>query len=91
MSQGIAILGSTGSIGQNALRVIEGLGPDYRVVGLSAHSRIELLAEQTRRYRPRFIAVTNGDYAGRLRALLNGCDTDIFVGPDGLTELAQSG
>ncbi len=90
VSQGIAILGSTGSIGQNALRVIEGLGPDYRVVGLSAHSSIELLAEQTRRYRPRFVAVTDGDYAGRLRTLLNGCPTDIFVGPDGLTELAES-
>ena len=63
MTQGIAILGSTGSIGRNALRVIEGLGPGYDVVGLSAHRSIELLAEQTRRYRPRFVAVTDADYA----------------------------
>ena len=90
MSQGIAILGSTGSIGRNALRVIDALGPGYDVVGLSAHSSIELLAEQTRRYRPRFVAVTNGDYAKRFRALLDGWDTEILVGPESLTALAES-
>ena len=90
MTQRIAILGSTGSIGRNALRVINGLGSDYRVVGLSAHSSVELLAEQTRRYRPRFVAVTNGDYAERFRTLLDGWDTEILVGPESLTELAES-
>jgi len=90
VSQGIAILGSTGSIGRNALRVIDALGPGYRVVGLSAHSSIELLAEQTRRYRPRFVAVTNSDYAERFRTLLNGWDTEILVGPESLTDLAES-
>jgi 1-deoxy-D-xylulose-5-phosphate reductoisomerase len=90
VSQGIAILGSTGSIGRNALRVINGLGAGYHVVGLSAHSSIELLAEQTRRYRPQFVAVTNSDYAKRFRALLDGWDTEILVGPQSLTELAES-
>lgn len=90
MSQGIAILGSTGSIGRNALRVIDALGPGYHVVGLSAHSSIELLAEQTRRYRPRFVAVTNSDYAERFRTLLDGWDAEILVGPESLTELAES-
>ena len=90
MSRGIAILGSTGSIGRNALRVINGLGSGYHVVGLSAHSSIELLAEQTRRYRPQFVAVTYGDYAKRFRALLDGWDTEILVGPQSLTELAES-
>jgi 1-deoxy-D-xylulose-5-phosphate reductoisomerase len=90
VSQGIAILGSTGSIGRNALRVINGLGSGYHVVGLSAHSSIELLAEQTRRYRPQFVAVTDCDYAKRLRALLDGWDTEILVGPQSLTELAES-
>ena len=90
MSQGIAILGSTGSIGRNALRVIDGLGSGYRVVALSAHSSVELLAEQTRRYRPQFVAVTDGDYAERFRTLLDGWDTDIVVGPQSLIELAES-
>jgi len=90
MTQGIAILGSTGSIGRNALRVIEGLGPGYDVVGLSAHSSVELLAEQTRRYRPRFVAVTDANYAERFQTLLDGSDTEIFVGPQSLTELAEA-
>ena len=89
MSRGIAILGSTGSIGRNALRVIEALGPEYRVVGLSAHSNVELLAQQTRRYRPRFVAVTNGDSLARFRSLVNDLDLEILSGRDGLTELAQ--
>jgi len=90
VSQGIAILGSTGSIGRNALRVISGLGAGYHVVGLSAHSSVELLAEQTRRYRPQFVAVTNRDYAERFRALLDGWETEILVGPESLTTLVEA-
>ncbi|MCK5174308.1 MAG: 1-deoxy-D-xylulose-5-phosphate reductoisomerase, partial [Planctomycetes bacterium] len=48
MVRKIAILGSTGSIGRNALRVIDALGPDYKVVALTGHSNVELLAEQSR-------------------------------------------
>jgi len=90
VAQGIAILGSTGSIGRNALRVIDGLGADYEVVGLSAHSSVELLAEQTRRYRPRFVALTNDEHAAHFRTLLDGGDTEILVGPESLTEMAES-
>lgn len=90
MSRGIAILGSTGSIGRNALRVIDALGPDYEVVGLSAHSSVELLAEQAQRYKPRYVAVSNGDYAEPLRALMDGWDGEILVGPESLVELAQA-
>ena len=57
MTKRIAILGSTGSIGKNALRVIDALGPRYKVAALSAHSSVELLAEQARRYRPRAYVV----------------------------------
>ncbi len=90
MPQGIAILGSTGSIGQNALRVMDGLGPDYEVVALSAHSSVELLAEQARQYRPRFVALANADGAARFRALIDGLDTEILTGPESLTALAES-
>jgi len=89
MSQGIAILGSTGSIGRNALRVLDALGPEYRVVGLSAHSNVELLAQQTRRYKPRFAAVTNGDSVAKFRAMMNGVDIEILAGQESLTQLVQ--
>ncbi|HPC96091.1 MAG TPA: 1-deoxy-D-xylulose-5-phosphate reductoisomerase [Sedimentisphaerales bacterium] len=90
MSRGIAILGSTGSIGRNALRVIDALGPDYVVAGLSAHRSIDLLAEQVRCYRPALVAVSDDDYAERLAALLDGWDARILVGPESLVEMAQS-
>jgi 1-deoxy-D-xylulose-5-phosphate reductoisomerase len=89
MSRGIAILGSTGSIGRNALRVIEALGPEYRVVGLSAHRNVELLAQQIRQFRPRYVAVTNGDSAEQLQALVNGRDLTVLSGRGSLTDLVQ--
>jgi 1-deoxy-D-xylulose-5-phosphate reductoisomerase len=89
MPQGIAILGSTGSIGRNALRVLEALGPQYQVVALSAHRNVELLAQQTRHYQPRLVAVTHEDAAARFRTMVNG-DVRTMSGPRSLTELVQS-
>ena len=89
MTKRIAILGSTGSIGKNALRVIDSLGPQYEVVALSAHSSVELLAEQARRYKPGFVAITNSDYAERLRGFIGDLDIEILAGPDGLIKIAE--
>jgi 1-deoxy-D-xylulose-5-phosphate reductoisomerase len=85
----IAILGSTGSIGKNALRVIDSLGPHYEVVALSAHSRVELLAEQARRYNPAFVAITNPDYQEQLRGFINDLDIEVLAGPDSLIKIAK--
>ena len=89
MTKRIAILGSTGSIGKNALRVIDSLGPQYEVVALSAHSSVELLAEQARRYKPGFVAITNSDYAERLGGFIGDLDIEILAGPDGLIKIAE--
>jgi 1-deoxy-D-xylulose-5-phosphate reductoisomerase len=85
----IAILGSTGSIGTNALRVIDSLGPQYKIAALSAHSKVELLAEQARRYKPGFVAITNSDYAEELRDFIGDLDIEILVGPAGLIKIAE--
>jgi len=85
----IAILGSTGSIGKNALRVIDALGPGYTVFALSACSSVKLLAEQARRYKPRFLAITNADYAAPLRELTADLDVKLLAGADSLVEIAQ--
>ena len=89
MVRRIAILGSTGSVGKNALRVIDALGPEYQIAALSAHSSVELLAAQARRYKPEFVALTNADYAEQLRELVGDLDVEILAGPDGLIEIAQ--
>ncbi len=89
MARHIAILGSTGSIGRNALRVIDALGPQYAIVALSAHSNAESLAAQTRRYKPEFVAITNADYTEQLAELVSDLDVEILAGPDALIEIAQ--
>ena len=80
MTRGVAILGSTGSIGRAALQVIEGLGAGYRVVGLAAGSGWELLAEQAARYRPAAVALADAEHAAGLRSKL-AADTELFTGP----------
>ncbi len=89
MIKKIAILGSTGSIGKNALRVIEALGPQYQISALSAHSNVELLAEQTKKYKPQFVAVTNKDFITEFNELTSNLNIDIFTGPQGLIEIAK--
>jgi 1-deoxy-D-xylulose-5-phosphate reductoisomerase len=89
MMKRVAILGSTGSIGKSALRVIDALGPQYQVVALSAHSKMELLAQQVKKYRPKIAAVTNGDCKERFRKLVGDCDVEILAGADSLVEIAQ--
>lgn len=95
-SRRIAILGSTGSIGKNALRVIDALdssfeetGTQYEVVALSAQSSVELLAEQARKYKPKYVAITDLDYVERLRDLVSDLDVEVLSGPDALTEIAE--
>jgi 1-deoxy-D-xylulose-5-phosphate reductoisomerase len=88
MTRNIAILGSTGSVGRNALRVIDGLGPEYAVIALTAHSNVQLLAKQTKRYKPKFVAVTNFNSVAAFRELIGDLDVEVLGGPDSLTEIA---
>lgn len=96
MVKRIAILGSTGSVGRKALQVIDVLNAScqrqeiqYQVVALSAHTSVELLAAQARRYRPKWVAITNADYFQQLRDELSNLDVEILTGPNSLTEIAQ--
>jgi 1-deoxy-D-xylulose-5-phosphate reductoisomerase len=91
MAKRIAILGSTGSIGRNALKVIDSLGEGYEVAALSAHSNVELLAEQVKKYRPSFVAVTDASKADRLAKAILPVRTEILAGPSGMTTIAESG
>jgi 1-deoxy-D-xylulose-5-phosphate reductoisomerase len=90
--KGVAILGSTGSIGCNTLRVIESFGAGkFRVVALGAGKNIELLADQVATYLPEVVSVENEDSARALRAMLFERDVDlprILTGESGLVEVA---
>jgi 1-deoxy-D-xylulose-5-phosphate reductoisomerase len=84
-SKRVAILGSTGSIGCNALQVIEHLG--YRVVALSGHRQLDKLAEQARRLDVAAIGVADENGRGEITSRLSQLKAKIYVGPDGLSEM----
>ncbi len=86
--QNVVILGSTGSIGKQALEVID-LHPDkFKVVGLAARDEVDEIAQQADKYHP--ISVALGDEAS-YGALKNQLDREynILVGLDGMCELAE--
>jgi len=91
-SKGIAILGSTGSIGRNTLRVVDSLGGQrFRVVALGAGRNIETLADQIAIHLPEVVSVETETAAQDLRARLFGRNVDlprIVVGEAGLIEVA---
>jgi len=88
---GVAILGSTGSIGCNSLRVIESLPNAMRVVGLAAGTNVERLADQIATHLPEVVSVDTETAAHDLRAMLFARDVDlprIVTGEPGLIEVA---
>ena len=91
-SPGVAILGSTGSIGCNSLRVIESLtATRMRVVALAAGTNVERLADQIATHLPEVVSVDTETAAHDLRAMLFARDVDlprIVVGEEGLCEVA---
>lgn len=84
----ICILGSTGSIGKNALRVISDLSDRFEVSGLSAQCNTSLLAEQVNKFRPKAVAIADRTKANELRKKLKR-KIPIFTGEDGAEKLAS--
>ena len=83
----VAILGSTGSIGTQAIDVIESEPDSYDVVALGARSSVDVLAEQAARVRPQIVAITDDSKAAELRERLPK-GIDVHVGPDALADVA---
>ena len=86
----IAILGSTGSIGQSALSVIDAHADRLSVVGLAAGENADLLAEQIARYRPKTVSMASGDALDRLRRNGSHDATLAGSGRDGLVAVATA-
>lgn len=86
--QEILVLGSTGSIGRQALQVVESYPDRFRVVGLAAGSQSGLLEEQVRKFKPAYAALADKEKAASLRERLRDLDTVVLVGSEGLKEIA---
>ena len=91
-ARGIAILGSTGSIGCNTFRVLEALGPEkFRVVALAAGRNVPKLVEQIARHQPDLVSVENEDVSEQLKVELSSHRLQvpqIVTSEDGLVEVA---
>jgi 1-deoxy-D-xylulose-5-phosphate reductoisomerase len=83
----VSLVGSTGSIGTQALEVVDASRGRFEVVALGAHRSVEMLAAQARRYRPEVVAIGDAALAGELsRSLPPGIE--VLVGTEGLAAIA---
>lgn len=84
----VAILGSTGSIGTQALEVVS--THNMRVTALAAHSQVEKLAQQAKAYKPLRVCIFDETKKAQLAELLEGEDMEILTGMEGLCKIAGS-
>jgi 1-deoxy-D-xylulose-5-phosphate reductoisomerase len=86
--KGLSILGCTGSVGTNVLRIVDAFPDRFRVVGLAAGSNIERLIEQIARYRPQLVSVAGREAADAVRGAIGGAGTRVVSGDEGIVEVA---
>lgn len=86
MGKRISILGSTGSIGTQALDVVDKHG--FQVHALAAYRSVDTLEKQVRKYKPQTVCIYCDEYYDELRTRLSDIDVRILCGMDGLCEIA---
>lgn len=87
----ICILGSTGSIGTQALDVIEQHSDRYEVYCLTANNRYEMLAEQARKFRPAAVVIANEAHYESLKLLLADLpDIKVYAGAKAIDEIVEA-
>lgn len=87
----IAILGSTGSIGTQALQVIAEHSDRYEVYCLTANNKVELLAEQAHQFKPAAVVIANEARYDELKRLMDDQpDTKVYAGPRALDEIVEA-
>ena len=91
MKKQICILGSTGSIGTQALDVIQQHSDRYEVYCLTANNRYEMLADQARRFRPAAVVIGNEQHYEALKALLADCpEIKVYAGAKAIDEIVEA-
>ncbi|MBP3679478.1 MAG: 1-deoxy-D-xylulose-5-phosphate reductoisomerase [Bacteroidaceae bacterium] len=86
----IAILGSTGSIGTQALQVIEEHPDLYEAYALTANNQVELLAEQARKFMPAAVVIANEAKYLQLKEMLADLPIQVYAGSDALCEIVEA-
>lgn len=88
--QRIAILGSTGSIGTQALEIIDADPEGYCVYGLSANTNVDKLIEQALHFHPKVVCLMDESKLPQLRDALKDTDIQVLSGESGLSEMVQA-
>ena len=92
MKKQIAILGSTGSIGTQALQVIDEHPDLFEAYCLTANNKVKELAEQARRYNPAAVVIANEDKYEELKSLLSDLpDIKVYAGKQAIDEIVEAG
>lgn len=91
MKKQIVILGSTGSIGTQALQVIEEHPDLYEVYALTANNRVDKLIEQARKFQPEAVVIANEDKYQQLKDALADLPIKVYAGAEALCEIVESG
>ena len=86
----ISLLGSTGSIGQSTLSVVEKFPGHFKVAALAAGNNVELLAKQVRRFRPSIAAAASEKGADHLRRLCCDLPVRVYSGIEGMIQVAAA-
>jgi 1-deoxy-D-xylulose-5-phosphate reductoisomerase len=85
----IAILGSTGSIGKQALEVIADNNELFEVYALTANNQVDLLIEQALRFRPEMVVIANEQHYLKLKEALTGLPIKVFAGNESVAQIAE--
>ncbi len=86
----IVVLGSTGSIGKSVADIVRRSGGRLKIVGLGAGQNLQLLAEQTKEFRPSKVSVMTEELADQFKSLLpDDADVEVLWGKDGYNQLAS--
>lgn len=91
MKKQIAILGSTGSIGTQALQVIEEHPDLYEVYALTANNKVDKLIEQARKFHPEAVVIANEDKYQVLKDALSDLPVKVYAGAEALSQIVESG
>ncbi|MCY4069204.1 MAG: 1-deoxy-D-xylulose-5-phosphate reductoisomerase [Acidimicrobiaceae bacterium] len=89
MTTSVALLGATGSIGTQTLDIVAAKPDSYRIAALGAANSVDLLAEQTRRFRPDVVAIANADRAAELAEQIPD-SVELLAGEDAMADAVSA-
>ncbi|RRD62063.1 1-deoxy-D-xylulose-5-phosphate reductoisomerase [Tannerella forsythia] len=89
MKRRLAILGSTGSIGTQALEVVSEHPDEFEVYALTAHHQVDLLIRQARRFMPEVVVIANEQYYPELKEALADWPVKVWAGVDAIAQVVQ--